>query len=93
MHIITSEGKIVEGQELTAEEAVILAELIETGISEGAGAYIATSSRQGIARYLVANFKLTRRQQPAETAAEAIEREMPALAQPDAAPSTDDKPF
>jgi hypothetical protein len=64
MHIITSDGKIVEGQELTTEEANILKELIETGINSGSGTYIATSGRQSLAHYLVTNFEIRRRQPP-----------------------------
>lgn len=91
MHIITSEGKIVEGQELTAGEAEILQELIASGINGNApGTYIRESDVREIAKYLIENFRITRRSQPAEIAIEAIEREMPALAQPEAeaAPST-----
>lgn len=61
MHIITSDGKIFEGQELTAEEVDILQDLIESKINDAAHGYIPLRDSQAIGRYLIANFKITRR--------------------------------
>ena len=68
MHIITEKGEIIEGQALTAEEASILTELTEGGAINDAvrGVYIARETAAYIAKYLIANYAITRRK-PAAT--------------------------
>jgi hypothetical protein len=60
MHIIDENGKIVEGQPLTAEEVSILTELNAT-ISWGSGTYVTSSDRQRFAAFLIGKFLISRR--------------------------------
>lgn len=81
MHIITSEGKIVEGQELTAEEVGILKELTTDGgmINHASDAYIADRTAMRIAKYLIETFRITRRQPLVSTVEEVVELELPTV--------------
>lgn len=69
MHIITSEGKIIEGRQLSAAEVDIIEELTDGGkLNEVCDSYISASGARRIALYLVENFHIVRRLQPAEPA-------------------------
>ena len=62
MTIITDEGKLVEGQELTAEEVSIMNDLIDGDIFYGrVGEYVSKHAREKIAAALFAEFILVRR--------------------------------
>lgn len=68
MHIITSEGRIEEGQPLTQQEANILADLNHRSgeFYQAFRTYIPEQYHRDGVLYLISNFNLTRRQQPAE---------------------------
>lgn len=60
MRIITAKGEIIEGQELTAEEASILSGIAGEELNYN-GFYLLSTERQHIARHLITHFYIRRR--------------------------------
>jgi len=60
MHIMTADGNIVEGKELTAEEASIAGGLIGEDLNQN-GVYLTSSERRHIANFLISTFHMARR--------------------------------